>query len=159
REFLHSRRKSANHRGVAVYPEIIMPRALAGLWPPVCTPFREDGSVDTAKIVRHSRTLLADGAEGLAILGTTSAANSLSLDERRRLIEAHVDAGIAADRLTRGTGACAVDDVVTLSRHAYEIGASGVLMLPPFYYEKEPDDGLFNFFAKVIEQLGAKAPR
>jgi 4-hydroxy-tetrahydrodipicolinate synthase len=135
-----------------------MARALKGLWPPVCTPFNDEGAVDTARIVRHSKALLADGCEGLAILGTTSEANSLSLDERRRIIDAHVEGGIEADRLMPGVGACAVDDVVTLAQHAYDIGASGVLMLPPFYYKKVPDDGIFAFFARVIEKLGAKAP-
>jgi 4-hydroxy-tetrahydrodipicolinate synthase len=136
-----------------------MTRALAGLWPPVATPFRDDGAVDTARIVRHSKAMIADGCEGLAILGTTSEANSLSLDERRRIIDAHVEGGIEADRLMPGVGACAVDDVVTLARHAHDIGASGVLMLPPFYYKKVPDDGIFAFFARVIDKLGAKAPR
>lgn len=135
-----------------------MARALQGLWPPVCTPFNDDGSIDTARIVKHSKGLLADGCEGLAILGTTSEANSLSLDERRRIIDAHVEGGIEADRLMPGVGACAVDDVVTLASHAHDIGASGVLMLPPFYYKKVPDDGIFTFFARVIEKLGAKAP-
>ena len=99
--------------------------ALAGLWPPVATPFRADGAVDTARLVKHSRTLLADGAHGLAILGTTSEANSLTLDERRRVIDAHVEAGIEAARLIPGTGACAIDDAVALTRHAGEIGAAG----------------------------------
>ena len=54
-----------------------------------------------ARLVKHSRTLLADGAHGLAILGTTSEANSLTLDERRRVIDAHVEAGIEAARLVR----------------------------------------------------------
>jgi 4-hydroxy-tetrahydrodipicolinate synthase len=136
-----------------------MTRALAGLWPPVATPFREDGAVDTARIVRHCRALIADGCEGLAILGTTSEANSLSLEERRRIIDALVEGGIEADRLLPGVGACAVDDVVTLAGHAHDIGASGVLMLPPFYYKKVSDDGTFNFFARVIEKLGARAPQ
>jgi 4-hydroxy-tetrahydrodipicolinate synthase len=136
-----------------------MARAFAGLWPPVCTAFADDGSVDAKRTVRHSKALLADGADGLAILGTTSEANSLSLDERRKLIDAHIEGGIEADRLMPGTGACAVDDVVALSRHAYEIGASGVLMLPPFYYKKVPDEGIYTFFARVIDKLGAKAPK
>lgn len=136
-----------------------MARALTGLWPPVCTPFNDDGSVDTVRIVRHSKALLADGCDGLAILGTTSEANSLSLDERRQVIDAHLEAGIAADRLLPGVGACAVDDVVTLARHAHDIGTSGVLMLPPFYYKKVPDDGVFTFFARVIDKLGAGAPQ
>jgi 4-hydroxy-tetrahydrodipicolinate synthase len=132
---------------------------LAGLWPPVSTPFRPDGSVDEARLVRHSNQLLADGAHGLAILGTTSEANSLTLDERRRVIDAHLEAGIPAERLLPGTGACAVGDAIALSRHAGEIGAAAVLLLPPFYYKKVSDDGLFAFVARLIEGCGAHAPR
>jgi 4-hydroxy-tetrahydrodipicolinate synthase len=136
-----------------------MKPTLAGLWPPVATPFRADGAVDTVRLVKHSRTLLSDGAHGLAVLGTTSEANSLTLDERRRVIDAHVEGGIEADRLLPGTGACAVDDAVALTRHAAEIGAAGVLLLPPFYYKKVADDGVFNFVSAVIERSGARVPR
>ena len=136
-----------------------MTNELAGLWPPVATPFRPDGALDEKRLVSHSRRLLADGAHGLAILGTTSEANSLTLDERRRTIDAHVAGGIPAARLIPGTGACAIGDAVTLTRHAGEIGAAAVLLLPPFYYKKVLDDGLFAFVAKVIEGAGAKVPR
>ncbi len=132
---------------------------LAGLWPPVSTPFRSDGSVDEGRLVQHSKQLLADGAHGLAILGTTSEANSLTLDERRRVIDAHLEAGIPAGRLMPGTGACAVGDAVALSRHAGEVGAAAVLLLPPFYYKKVSDDGLFAFVARLIEGCGGHAPR
>jgi 4-hydroxy-tetrahydrodipicolinate synthase len=132
---------------------------LAGLWPPASTPFRPDGSVDEARLVRHSKQLLADGAHGLAILGTTSEANSLTLDERRRVIDAHLEAGIPAERLMPGTGACAVGDTVALSRHAGEVGAAAVLLLPPFYYQKVSDEGLFAFVARLIEGCGGNAPR
>jgi 4-hydroxy-tetrahydrodipicolinate synthase len=133
--------------------------ALTGLWPPVSTPFASDGSVASDKLVKHSRTLLEEGATGLAILGTTSEANSLTVDERRRVIDAHVEGGIDAGRLLPGTGACAIDDVVTLSRHVGKIGAAGVLLLPPFYYKGVSDDGLFDFVARVIERCGGLVPR
>lgn len=133
--------------------------ALTGLWPPVTTPFADDLSVDYKRLVTHSKTLLEEGATGLAILGTTSEANSLTLDERRRVIDAHLDADIPASRLLPGTGACAVDDVVALTRHAGEIGAAAVLLLPPFFYKGVSDDGLFAFVARVIERTGAKVPR
>jgi 4-hydroxy-tetrahydrodipicolinate synthase len=110
-------------------------------------------------LVKHSRTLLSDGAHGLALLGTTSEANSLTLDERRRVIDDHLEGGIEAERLLPGTGACAIDDAVALTRHAAEIGAAGVLLLPPFYYKKVTDDGLFNFVSAVIERCGASVPR
>lgn len=135
-----------------------MTTALTGLWPPASTPFRADGAIDEKRLVAHGKTLLADGASGLAILGTTSEANSLTLDERRRVIDVFA-AAVGADKLMPGTGACAIDDAVTLTRHAAEVGAAGVLLLPPFYYKKVPDEGLFAFVAAVIERCGPKVPR
>jgi 4-hydroxy-tetrahydrodipicolinate synthase len=132
---------------------------LAGLWPPVSTPFRQDGAVDEKRLVQHSKRLLADGAHGLAILGTTSEANSLTLDERRRVIDAHVEGGVEAARLLPGTGACAIGDAVTLTRHAADVGAAGVLLLPPFYYKKVTDEGIYAFVASVIERVGGNVPR
>jgi 4-hydroxy-tetrahydrodipicolinate synthase len=131
---------------------------LSGLWPPVSTPFDSDGGVDLTRLVRHSRNLLEDGSSGLAILGTTSEANSLTLDERLRVIDAHVEAGIPASRLLPGTGGCAIDDVVALTRHAGELGVAAVLLLPPFFYKNVSDDGLFAFVARVIERCGASVP-
>ncbi|MEX0851732.1 MAG: dihydrodipicolinate synthase family protein [Bauldia sp.] len=136
-----------------------MQAGLAGLWPPVATPFGDDGGLDTIRLTRHGRALIANGADGLAILGTTSEANSLTLAERRRVIDAYVEAGTPRSRLLPGTGACAVGDAAELTRHAGEIGAAAVLLLPPFYYKDATDDGLFAFFARVIERAGARPPR
>lgn len=132
---------------------------LAGLWPPASTPFAADGAVDETRLIRHCRGMLDEGAAGLAVLGTTSEANSLTLAERQRVIDALVEDGVAPARLLPGTGACAIDDAVALSRHAGEIGCAGVLLLPPFYYKNVSDDGLFAFVATLIERCGARAPR
>ena len=136
-----------------------MTPALTGLWPPVATPFGANGEVDLARLVRHSKTLLADGAHGLALLGTTSEANSLTVDERRKVIDAHLEAGIDAAHFLPGTGACAIGDAVALTRYAGEVGAAAVLLLPPFYYKNATDEGLYAFVSKVIERAGAQAPR
>ena len=133
--------------------------ALAGLWPPVATPFTASGSLDLNRLTKHSRALLADGANGLAILGTTSEANSLTLDERLKVIDAHVEAGVRPEQLLPGTGACAAEDAAILSRHAANLGAAAVLLLPPFYYKKVTDEGLYAFVARVIEKIGQKVPR
>jgi 4-hydroxy-tetrahydrodipicolinate synthase len=136
-----------------------MQTPLAGLWPPVSTPFAANGAVDTARLTRHGRNLIAEGAAGLAVLGTTSEANSLTLDERRSVIDATIAAGVPAGRLLPGTGACAIGDAAALTRHAGELGCAGVLLLPPFYYKNVSDDGLFAFVASVIERSGPKVPR
>ena len=68
--------------------------------------------------------------------------------------EALVEDGIPADVLLPGTGACALPDAVTLAQAALALGAPGVLALPPFYYKGVSDDGLFRFFAELIERVG-----
>ncbi len=125
-----------------------------GIWTPVATPFRSDLSVDFDRYIAHCRKLLAEGAHGLAVLGTTSEANSLDLEERHELLEGLVGSGIAAEKLLPGTGATSIGDAVLLTLHATELGARGVLLLPPFYYKAVSDDGLFAFASEVIERVG-----
>ena len=136
-----------------------MQSPLAGLWPPASTPFTADGALDEKRLIQHCRGMLDDGAAGLAVLGTTSEANSLTLAERRRVIDALVEDGVAPARLLPGTGASAIDDAAALTRHAGELGCAGVLLLPPFYYKNVSDEGLYAFVASVIERSGPKVPR
>jgi len=127
---------------------------LSGVLAPVLTPFRSDLSPDAARFTRHCRWLLSQGCAGLAVFGTTSEANSLSVDEREALLEELLRAGIDPARLLPGTGCCALTDTVRLTRAAVRAGCAGVLMLPPFYYKGVSDDGLFRSFAEVIERVG-----
>ena len=136
-----------------------MPSSLAGLWPPASVPFTADGAIDEKRLIRHCRGMLTDGASGLAVLGTTSEANSLTLGERRKVIDVLIEDGVAPEKLLPGTGACAIDDAVVLCRHAGELGCAGVLLLPPFYYKNVSDDGLFAFVAAVVERCGPNVPR
>lgn len=124
-----------------------------GVFSPVLTPFTAAYAPDADRFVRHCRWLIEQGV-GLAVFGTNSEANSLSLDEKRGLLDRLLDAGIPADRLMPGTGACALPDAIALTRHAVAAGCAGVLMLPPFYYKGVSDDGLFRAFAQVIEAVG-----
>ena len=127
---------------------------LAGVLAPVLTPFAADLAPDAGRLVRHCRWLLDHGCAALAPFGTTSEANSLSVDERERLLEALVEGGIPPARLMPGTGCCALPDSVRLTAHAVRRGCAGVLMLPPFYYKAVTDDGLFRAFAQVIKRVG-----
>jgi len=118
------------------------------------TPLNADLTVDAATMTLHSKWLLANGCDGLAILGTTGEANSLDVSERIRIIEGLVEDGIPGGKLMPGTGSCALPDAVTLTRVAVDAGARGVLMLPPFYYKNPSDEGLFAYFSEVIQQVG-----
>lgn len=126
-----------------------------GLLVPAITPFHADGSVDTAAFVAVCKWLLANGADGLAVFGTTSEGNSLTAAERMALLDAVVEAGVPAGCLMPGVGACAMGDTVALTRHAVGLGCGGVLSLPPFYYKPVTTDGLYAWYAGVIEAVGS----
>ncbi len=130
-----------------------MPRKIE-LFVPAITPFAADLSVDTARFVTHAKALIANGAHGLAPFGTTSEANSLSVEERMTALDALIDAGIDPEQLIPGTGCCSAADTIALSTHATQRGCRGVLMLPPFFYKGVSDEGVFNGYAQVIEGVG-----
>ena len=126
----------------------------SGVLVPVLTPFKADLSPDTAKFVQYCRWLLDQGVDGLAVFGTTSEANSTSVDERMDQLNALIEAGISGDKLMPGTGTCALTDTVRMTSQAVKHGCRGVLMLPPFYYKGVSDDGLFASFSEVIQRVG-----
>jgi 4-hydroxy-tetrahydrodipicolinate synthase len=127
---------------------------IAGVLAPVVTPFRADLSPDPDRFVRHCRWLMRSGCAGLAVFGTNSEANSMSVTEKLELLDALAKGGISPAALMPGTGHCALSDSVAMTREAVRLGCGGVLMLPPFYYKGVSDEGLYRSFAEVIERVG-----
>jgi 4-hydroxy-tetrahydrodipicolinate synthase len=130
-----------------------------GILAAVLTPMDEDLKPDHKTFAAHCHRLLAAGCHGLSVFGTTGEANSLSVNERLAALEALIESGVPMETLLPGTGSCALTDTVRLSRAALEAGATGVLVLPPFYYKGVGDDGLFRFFAEVVERVGDERQR
>lgn len=127
-------------------------KRIRGVLSPVLTPFNADYSVSEARFLKHCKSLI-DLDVGLAVFGTNSEANSLGIAEKHALLDLLVDNGVPAARMMPGTGACAVTDAVELSRHAVDIGCAGVLMLPPFYYKGVSDEGLYRYYATIIDTI------
>ena len=120
---------------------------------PVITPFGPDLAADAERLATHCRWLVNNNV-GLAVFGTNSEANSLSLAIKQRLIDHLVEAGLPTERMMPGTGSCSIEDTTALTRHALAAGCDRVLMLPPFYYKGVSDEGLFRFYSEVIERVG-----
>jgi 4-hydroxy-tetrahydrodipicolinate synthase len=135
-------------------PAMAKVKRIEGVLAPVITPFRKDYAPDAPRFVRHCRWLLKSGCAGLAVFGTNSEANSLSVSEKKSLLEKLVAGGVPASALMPGTGHCALSDSIEMTRAAVELGCAGVLMLPPFYYKGVSDEGLYRNFAEVIERVG-----
>jgi 4-hydroxy-tetrahydrodipicolinate synthase len=132
-----------------------------GVFAAALTPLEDDLSPDIGATIGHYRWLLYrwlldEGCDGIVCLGTTGEANSFSLDERLALLDALGETDLPA-KLVVGTGCCALPDTVRLSEKAIEIGAAGVLVLPPFYYKGASDEGLYAVYAETIERIGDPA--
>jgi len=133
---------------------MLTPDRLSGVLCPVITPFNADLSPNPDKLVGQCQWLLSQNV-GLAVFGTNSEANSLSVEEKIALLDQLVDAGIDVARMMPGTGCCALPDTVRLTAHAVSLGCAGTLMLPPFYYKGVDDDGLYASYSEVIERVGS----
>jgi 4-hydroxy-tetrahydrodipicolinate synthase len=128
----------------------MQPRTLAGVIAAVATAIDEQGGPDCQRSIALARSLLAQGCNGLNVLGTTGEATSFSVDQRRRLMTAYREAGLPMAQLMVGTGAAAVADAVSLTQYAAELGYAGALVLPPFYYKDVSDDGLLAYLETIL---------
>lgn len=114
------------------------------------TPLHADLSVNTEALIHHCNYLLANGSDGLALLGTTGEANSFSLAERLEMMEAIAQSDLPMNRIMVGTGCCALPESIELTSLAVQLGYGGVLLLPPFYYKSLTDAGMMAYFEHLI---------
>ncbi len=129
------------------------PQRIRGVLSPVVTPFGKDLNPDPERFISQCRWLLTQNC-GLAVFGTNSEANSLSVNERIALLDSLLAADVDPARMMPGTGCCALTDTVRLTEHAVKAGCAGVLMLPPFYYKDVTEEGLYRSYSEVVERVG-----
>jgi 4-hydroxy-tetrahydrodipicolinate synthase len=130
-----------------------MGQRIRGVLAPVVTPFKADLAPDSQRFIAHCKWLLSQNC-GLAVFGTNSEANSLSMEERAMLLDELVAAGIDPSRMMPGTGCCSIMETVKLTKQAVGNGCAGVLMLPPFYYKDVSEEGLYCYFSEVVQRVG-----
>src|SRR6184192_126495 len=120
---------------------------------PIVTPSKADLAPDSQRFIAHCKWLLSQNC-GLAVFGTNSEANSLSMEERTMLLDELVAARVDPSRMMPGTGCCSIMETVKLTAQAVERGCAGVLMLPPFYYKDVSEEGLYRYFSEVVQRVG-----
>src|SRR5712675_1011819 len=130
-----------------------MTQRIRGVLVPVVTPFKADLAPDSQRFIAHCKWLLSQNC-GLAVFGTNSEANSLSMEERAMLLDELVAAGVDPSRMMPGTGCCSIMETVKLTKQAVRNGCAGVLMLPPFYYKDVSEEGLYRYFSEVVQRVG-----
>ena len=127
-----------------------------GVFSASLTPINEDYSINLNSYLSHCQWLLKQNLTGLAIFGTTGEANSFTIDEKIRAIEFLIDNKIYANQLMPGTGQCSISDTVRFTKRCSELKVRAVLVLPPFFYKGVSDEGIIEYYKRVIEEVGDK---
>lgn len=128
-----------------------------GLSAALVTPFAPDGSVDLPRLVRHARRMIEEGCDSVTLFGTTGEGFSIAAGERAAMLGALLGGGVPTDRIYAGVTATAVADAVEQALLALDAGACGLLLAPPFYFKDPGDEGLYAWFSRAIEGMGATA--
>jgi len=126
-----------------------MNRPLNGVYTASLTPLTASFEPNIPALVRHAQWLLESGSDGVALLGSTGEANSLTLEQRLSIIE-QTARELPPDRLMLGTGSCALQDSVRLTKASVDAGVYSVLVIPPFYYKPQSDESVLRFYSELI---------
>lgn len=129
-------------------------QGLRGVFAAALTPLGENGEPELADLVRLLEYLASRGCHGALLLGTTGEGPSFAANERIAIWKAAADFSKAHPdfRLLAGTSTPSLEETIQLTRAAFDSGMDGVVVLPPYYYRKVSQDGLFTWFSHVLER-------
>ena len=131
-----------------------MGKIFAGVYAAAVTPLNDDYSPDLKAIPMLLEFLDHRGCHGALILGTTGEGPSFSFDERISILKAAQEYKVRNPhfQLLAGTGTPSLTGTIQLTREAFSLGFDGVVVLPPYYFRKVDDRGLFTWFGEVISK-------
>jgi len=123
-----------------------------GLMPAMVTPFDEREEVDLQVTEAVVERLIEARVNGVVALGSNGEFSHLTSEERKRFAEEMVKLVAGRVPLVIGVGASGTKETVELARHAEDVGADGVIVVPPFYW-KVGEETLFKHFATVADSV------
>jgi 4-hydroxy-tetrahydrodipicolinate synthase len=126
--------------------------ALSGVYAAAVTPVKADGDLDLGAFAPFLGFLASVGCHGALLLGTTGEGPSFSPAEREILWRAalQVREEYPDFRLLAGTGTPSLSESIDLTRLAFDLGFDGVVTVPPYYFRNATDEGLFEWFRRLI---------
>jgi 4-hydroxy-tetrahydrodipicolinate synthase len=125
--------------------------ALKGSFPPVVTPFTDDGAVDYETFERLVEFHVKGGSAGIVVTGTTGEPSTLLPDERIELVKVAVNAAQRRIQVVAATGTQNHADTVTMTRAAEKYGADAVLIVTP-YFVRPPQRGLEAYYLDLCRR-------
>ena len=122
---------------------------LSGLIPAVFTPFDKTGAINFSQIQPYADKLIAEGAYGVFVCGSTGECTSMTVAERKSVLEAWVKAAAGRMRVIAHVGGTCQADCIELARHAAEQGVDAVGAIAPFYFKPASVEELVDFYKPI----------
>jgi 4-hydroxy-tetrahydrodipicolinate synthase len=116
------------------------------------TPFKND-KLDVDSYIKLIHFHMENGTNGLVPAGTTGESPTLSHDEHEKVIELCVKESNGKLPVFAGTGSNSTEEAISLTSHAEKIGASGALIVTP-YYNKPTQEGLYQHYKAINDKCG-----
>jgi 4-hydroxy-tetrahydrodipicolinate synthase len=128
-------------------------KKFTGAFAAAVTPLLEDFSPDYDAIPPFIKFPANQGCHGTLILGTTGEGPSFSFSERSKIFKAATEIRKTHPNfiLYAGTGTPSMQETIELNKTVFDLGFDGVVVLPPYYFRKANDNGLFAWFYEVIK--------
>ena len=127
---------------------------LAGVYAAAVTPLKLDSTLDLEAVPVLLRFLASRGCHGALLFGTTGEGPSFSPKERETLLRSArvYRQQLPGFKLLAGTGTPSLSETIDLTKLAFDLGYNGVVVLPPYYFRKATDEGLFTWFSELIKK-------
>jgi 4-hydroxy-tetrahydrodipicolinate synthase len=125
---------------------------IQGSIPAIVTPMTDDGNLDLPRLKSLLDWHIAEGSDGVVVVGTTGESPTVDVDEHHRLIETTVAHVAGRIPVIAGTGGNATAEAIELGQFARKVGADAHLSVVP-YYNKPTQEGLYRHFKSIAEAV------
>ncbi len=118
----------------------------------IVTPMHEDGSLDLPALKALLDWHIAEGTDGIVIVGTTGESPTVSVEEHCELIKLAVDHVAGRIPVIAGTGGNSTTEAIELTAYAKKVGADASLQVVP-YYNRPTQEGMYQHFKRIAEAV------
>jgi 4-hydroxy-tetrahydrodipicolinate synthase len=127
-------------------------KKLRGSICPVITPFTESGAIDEKAFTELINWQIESGSHGISVTGTSGEPSSLTIAERKRVMDLAKETIAGRVFFAPGTGSTNHDETMELTKYAEEIGADAAMVIVP-YYNKPNQEALYQHFKTVADSV------
>jgi len=122
---------------------------LEGLISAVFTPFDRNGAVNYGEIKSYADKIVNDGAHGVFVCGTTGECASMTVDERKKVMESWLDSVAGRIKVIAHVGGTCQEDCIELAKHAASLGVDAVGAIGPYYFKPSTVKDLIDFYKPI----------